>query len=217
MGAEAVRRRHPAGGRAGRCSGWRYAADLAERLPWRRLLLASYAASLAWLLALAFVDGTDGISRVLGNPYEYLETARAGRRRPGCCCASTSTASRYAADDNWPTHVAGHPPGLLLVFVGLVRIGLGGDFAAGMVVTVRGRLDRGRRAGHAPGARARRTQARRAAPFLVLTPAAVFMAVSADALIAAVTAWGLACLALAATRGSVVGGRWRACCSAPAC
>ena len=39
--------------------------------------------------------------------------------------------------------------------------------------------------------------ARRAAPFLVLTPAAVFMAVSADALIAAVVAWGLACLALA--------------------
>ena len=56
--------------------GWRYAAGLADRLPWRRLLLASYAASLAWLLSLALVDGTDGLSRVLGNPYEYLETAR---------------------------------------------------------------------------------------------------------------------------------------------
>jgi hypothetical protein len=42
--------------------------------------------------------------------------------------------------------------------------------------------------------------ARRAAPFLVLTPAAVFMAVSADALIGAVMAWGLACLALATRR-----------------
>jgi hypothetical protein len=42
--------------------------------------------------------------------------------------------------------------------------------------------------------------ARRAAPFLVLTPAAVFMAVSADALIGTVVAWGLACLALATRR-----------------
>ena len=40
----------------------------------------------------------------------------------------------------------------------------------------------------------------RAAPFLVLTPAAVFMAVSADALIGAVMAWGLACLALSTRR-----------------
>ena len=44
--------------------------------------------------------------------------------------------------------------------------------------------------------------ARRAAPFLVLTPAAVFMAVSADAMFAAVAAWGIAALALAATTGS---------------
>ena len=41
--------------------------------------------------------------------------------------------------------------------------------------------------------------ARRAAPFLVLTPAAIWMAVSADALFAATAAWGLAALALAAT------------------
>ena len=29
------------------------------------------------MLALAFVDGPDGISRSLGNSYEYLPTARA--------------------------------------------------------------------------------------------------------------------------------------------
>src|SRR5690242_18759745 len=38
--------------------GWRYAATLAERLPWRQLLLASYAGSLSWLLSLALVDGS---------------------------------------------------------------------------------------------------------------------------------------------------------------
>ena len=104
--------------------GWRYAADLAARLPWRRLLLASYAASLAWLLSLALVDGTDGLSRVLGNPYEYLETAR---EVDDVSVLLDTYVDRipYAADDNWPTHVAGHPPAMLLFFVGLVRVGAG--------------------------------------------------------------------------------------------
>jgi hypothetical protein len=109
--------------------------------------------------------------------------------------------------DNWVTHVAGHPPGALLVFVGLVRLGLGGDLAAGLVVTVVA-------ASTAPAVLATlrtlgaEVAARRAAPFLVLGPAAVFMAVSADALFGAVAAWGLAALAVAATRdrtGPLVG------------
>ncbi len=41
--------------------------------------------------------------------------------------------------------------------------------------------------------------ARRAAPFLVFGPGALWMAVSADAMFAAVAAWGLAALAVAAT------------------
>ena len=54
-----------------------YAGPLAERLSWRRLLLASYGAGLAWLLALALVDGTEGIGHILDTDYEYLQTARA--------------------------------------------------------------------------------------------------------------------------------------------
>ncbi len=178
--------------------GWRYAADLAARLPWRWLLAASYAASLAWLFALALVDGTRGLSRVLGNPYEYLRTAR-GVGNVGTLLDTYVSRIPYAADDNWPTHVAGHPPGTLLFFVGLVKVGLGGDLAAGVVVTVLAAstavavLVTLRALGAEPTARL-------AAPFLVLTPAAVFMAVSADALIGAVMAWGLACLALATRR-----------------
>jgi methylthioxylose transferase len=177
--------------------GWRYAADLAGRLPWRHLLLASYVVSLVWLLSLALVDGTDGLSRVLGNPYEYLGTAR----QVGDVSTLLNTyvdRIPYAADDNWPTHVAGHPPALLLFFVALVRIGLGGDLAAGVVVTV---LAASTAAAVLVTLRALGAEvlARRAAPFLVLTPAAVFMAVSADAVITAVTAWGIATLALAAT------------------
>ena len=183
--------------------GWRYAAVLAARLPWRRLLLASYVVSLAWLLSLALVDGSDGISRVLGNPYEYLETARNVHDVP-LLLSEYIDRIPYAADDNWPTHVAGHPPAMLLFFVALVRVGLGGDLAAGVVVVV---IAASVTAAVLVTLRALGAEelARRAAPFLVLTPAAVFMAVSADAVITAVTAWGVAALALAAT---TIGRRW---------
>ena len=180
--------------------GWRFGPVLAQRLSWGRLLLASYAGGLGWLLSLALVDGEAGLSRVLGNPYEYLETARA-TDDVGLMLGEYVDRIPMDAPDNWVTHVAGHPPGALLFFVGLVRVGLGGDLAAGVVVTaiaastalaVLVTL-------RALGAEA---HARTVAPFLVLTPAAVFMAVSADALFAAVAAWGLAALALAATAAS---------------
>jgi hypothetical protein len=94
--------------------------------------------------------------------------------------------------------VAGHPPGALLFFVLLVHLGLGSGFAAGMVVTVLAAtiplavLLALRRLGAEVGARA-------AAPFLVLAPAAIWEAVSGDAVFAAVSAWGLCALAFAAT------------------
>ncbi len=185
--------------------GWRYAESVVARLSWRGLLLTAYAVGLAWLLALALVDGEDGITRVLGNPYEYLETAR-DTDDIGRMLDTYVDRIPYDAEDNWVTHVAGHPPGALLFFVGLVRLGLGGDLQAGLVVTAIA-------ASVAPAvlvtmrALGAEEIARRAAPFVVLTPAAVFMAVSADAMFAAVAAWGLAALAVAATasgRGRMV-------------
>ncbi|MEP9364705.1 hypothetical protein ABLE68_17190 [Nocardioides sp. CN2-186] len=185
--------------------GWRFALAYAERLPWRRLLLTSYAVALAWMLALAFVDGTSGISRVLGDPYEYLRSARE-------VTSVHTLLSTYvdripmSAPDNWPTHPAGHPPGALLFFVGLVKVGLGGDFVAGLVVTV---LAATTVVAVLVTLRALDAEAiaRRAVPFLVFAPAAVFMAVSGDALFGAVVAWALACLAIGATsvsRGRMV-------------
>ena len=184
----------------------RYAPAWAERLTWRRLLLASYVVGLAWLLVLALIDGEAGLTRVLGNPYEYLETARATTDVPAMLREYIDRIP-YAHPANWVTHVAGHPPGALLFFVGLVHLGLGGDLAAALVVTAI--------AATTPLAVLttlrtldREAMARRAAPFLVLGPAAVFTAVSADALFAAVAAWGLAALALAArwsSRRALVG------------
>ena len=180
--------------------GWRYAVDLADRLPWRRLLLLSYVVGLAWMLALALVDGPVGISRVLAHGYEYLATARTVDDVPALLEGFVPRIDG-SNPEHWVTHVAGHPPGALLFFVALVRVGLGGDLAAGLAVIAVA-------ATTAPAALATvrilgaEAAARRAAPFLVLGPAAVFMAVSADAVFGAVAAWGLAALAMAATRGA---------------
>ena len=178
-------------------AGWRWATGLADRLPWRRLLLVSYAVALAWALSLATTDGWAGISHVTAHGYDYGDTARSvtdvGALLDGWV-------PRIDADhpDNFVTHVAGHPPLALLFFVGLARVGLGDDLAMGIAVTVVAATTAPsvmvalRRLGaeHA---------ARRAAPFLVLGPAAIFMAVSGDAVFAAVGAAGLAALATAAT------------------
>jgi len=180
----------------------RFAVDLAERLPWRWLLAAVFVAGLAWMLSLAFVDGTRGVGHVLETPYEYLRTARrVGDVHQLLQGFVGRIPYASAPEPNWPVHVAGHPPGALLFFVGLDRLGLGGGFAAGLVVTVLAAttavavLVTLRVLGE-------EDMARRAAPFLVFGPAAVWQAVSADAMFAAVAAWGLAALPMAATRRS---------------
>jgi hypothetical protein len=191
--------------------GWRYASTLAATLTWGRLLLVSYAAALAWILALAWI-GPIGIGDVLGHRIEILPVAREIDDVGATLREFVSRVPYSATPDNWPTHVAGHPPGALLFYVGLVRIGLGGDLAAGLVVTAIGATTTTAVLVtlRVLGAEA---AARRAAPFLVLGPMAVFMGVSNDAMFAAVAAWGLAALALAATRvgrarvgGSVLAG-----------
>lgn len=175
----------------------RYAASAAARAPWRWLLLGSFAVALAWMVSLALVDGLDGIGYILTTQYEYLRTARS-------VTDFGATLRDYIAHipldsvDNWPVHIAGHPPGALLFFVVLVRLGLGSGLAAGFVVilvaatTPVAVLLTLRRLGAERGARL-------AAPFIVLGPAAIWMAVSADAMFGAFAAWGLCLLAFAAT------------------
>jgi hypothetical protein len=177
----------------------RQAVDLAGRLPWRRLLAASYAAGLAWMVSLAAVDGRAGLGRILGTEYEYLRTARATTDLPHTLSTYVSRIPYDAEPSNWPVHVAGHPAGALTFFVVLVRAHLGSDLAAGLVVTL---LAATTALAVLVTLRAlgAETMARRAAPFLVIGPAAVWQCVSADGMFAAVAAWGLAALALAATR-----------------
>ncbi|MGK2868001.1 MAG: hypothetical protein ACSLFA_15400, partial [Mycobacterium sp.] len=174
-----------------------FGTRLAANLRWRWLLLLAFGAGLAWLVSLALVDGVDGLGAVLDLKSEYLGTARE-------VTDIGAFLQRYIAHipldavDNWPVHIAGHPPGAVLFFVALVSLGLGSALAAGGVVTIIGAttpvavLIALRRLGAEP-------EARVAAPFLVIGTAAIWMAVSADGMFTAVAAWGLCALAVAAT------------------
>ncbi|MDY6998325.1 MAG: hypothetical protein SW019_17130 [Actinomycetota bacterium] len=172
---------------------------LARRLPWRALPWVAWATSAAWAFSLAMIDGWQrGFAGRLEARHEYL------RQVPSV--TDVGEAVRTFADriidyqpDSWITHVSGHPPGALLTFVWLDRIGLGGgawagllcllagsSIAAAIVVTVR--------------ALAGEDAARTAAPFVAVAPTAIWIAVSADGYFAGVAAWGITLLALAVTR-----------------
>ncbi|MBD3940511.1 hypothetical protein IF188_02205 [Microbacterium sp. NEAU-LLC] len=167
------------------------------RWPWRRLLVAVYGYGVAWMLALATVYGLDGVGAILDHRTEYLETARTVTDI-GATLRDYIAHIPLDSEANWPVHLAGHPPGALLFFVVLVRIGLGSALAAGVVIT----LIAGSTALAVMATALRlggETFARRAAPFLAVGPAAIWMCVSADAMFAAVAAWATLLLTVAAT------------------
>ncbi|MFI6093403.1 hypothetical protein [Streptomyces sp. NPDC051218] len=176
-----------------------YAPTLAASLSWRALLLTAWTASTAWIWSLALIDGWQrGVARRLTTKYEYLQVIDRFDDIP----ATLRDFTRHIlidSPDHWPAHTAGHPPGATLTFVLLDRVGLGGGAWAGafcitvgstavvaVLITLRALADE--------------ATARRAAPFLVLAPAAIWFGASADGYFAAVTAWMIALLALAATR-----------------
>jgi hypothetical protein len=166
---------------------------LVERVGWSSLLVGAAAASVAWAVSLALVDGWEGLTRPLEARTEYL----ADVVNVGSPATFLSTFVDRISD--YRIHVQGHPPGLLLLLWGLDRIGLGGSTwaaalsVAGGAAAVPAVLVAVRDvAGEAP--------ARRAAPFLVLAPAAIWIASSADALYAGVAAWAVTLVVLATGR-----------------
>lgn len=172
---------------------------VADRLAWRPLAVTCWAVASAWIWSLALIDGWHrGIAEQLTTSSEYLRSIGAFTHI-GPALRDFTHHILIGAPHNYPAHVAGHPPGATLTFVWLDRIGLGGggwagvwcitagsSAAAAVLVALRALTDEG--------------TARRAAPFLVLAPAAVWMGTSADGYFAAVAAWGIALLVLAATR-----------------
>lgn len=175
-----------------------YGPVLTARLPWRALLGASWAAAMAWTWSLALIDGWHrGVAVRLTTRYEYLQVIDRFHDIPATLRDFTHHIP-LTSPDHWPPHVAGHPPAASLTFVLLDRIGLsGGGWAGTWCITV------GATACVAVLVTVRRLAdeecARRAAPFLVLAPAAVWMGTSADAYFTAAAAWSVAALTLAAT------------------
>nr|WP_246103197.1 hypothetical protein [Streptomyces piniterrae] len=176
-----------------------YGPPMAARLTWRALVPAAWATAMAWTWSLALIDGWHtGVAGRLATKYEYLTVIRRFDDL-GPAVRDFTHHILNDAPDHWPAHVAGHPPAAVLTFVGLDRIGLDGgawagiwcitlgtSAAAAVLIALRALTDE--------------VTARRAAPFLVLAPAAVWAGTSADGYFAAVAAWALALLALAATR-----------------
>jgi hypothetical protein len=179
--------------------------DLAQRLSWRWLPWVSVAVASAWAFSLALVDGPGGVRRPLTTSDEYLHDLPRVQDVTGFLSRFVAHINTHGGPDAWTTHVAGHPPGMLLLLAGLREIGLSGPWpaavfcvlvgssaAAAVLVTVRNVVDE--------------VAARAAAPYLVLLPAAVWVAVSADAVFLGVSAWGIAVLSGAGLKRAALGG-----------
>ncbi|HEY0500166.1 MAG TPA: hypothetical protein VGD48_30765 [Kutzneria sp.] len=156
-------------------------------IAWRPPLRLAYPLAVAWTFSLALVDGWQrGIADRLTSPDEYLHEVP-GVTDIGAMLRSFSGRILDFQPDSWTTHVAGHPPGALLAFVWLDRLGLGAGAWAGVAVILVGSLAAFavpwtiRSLGHAELATA-------VVPFSVLLPGAVWVGVSADGMFAGITA-----------------------------
>lgn len=170
---------------------------LAQRLPWRAVPWATWASACAWAFSLAMIDGWQrGFAGRLTEQHEYLRQVPSITDIPETLRTFSSRILDFQPN-SWITHVSGHPPGALLTFVWLDRIGLGGgawagllcllvgsSAAAAVVVAVRALSDE--------------SMARLAEPFVAVAPTAIWVAVSADGYFAGIAAWGIALLAMSA-------------------
>lgn len=190
-------------------------------IAWRPPLRFAYPLAVAWTFSLALIDGWQrGIADRLTSRDEYLHEVP-GVHDIAAMLRSFSGRILDFQPDSWTTHVAGHPPGALLIFVWLDRLGLGGGAWAGVFVILIGSLTAfavpwtirslgntelastvvpwpwpWRRADPASTTRSVSTGelASAVVPFSVLLPGAVWMGVSADGLFAGVTALAVALL-----------------------
>ena len=172
---------------------------VAQRLSWRALTLGTWATACGWAFALAMIDGWQrGFAGRLTTRDEYLSQVPSITDIPAALRTFTSRIVDYQPD-SWVTHVSGHPPGALLTFVWLDRIGLHGGAWAGLLCLLAG-SSAAAAVVIAVRALADEQTARRAAPFVAVAPTAIWVAVSADGYFAGVAAWGLALLAVAVHR-----------------
>ncbi len=170
-----------------------WAPRLARSCSWRGLLIGSTLLGGAWAVALALLDGAHGLVASVSLKSEYLvDVPRVGS--PG--------AFLHGFVDHiasYHVHVQGHPPGYLLILWALDRIGLGSasvvaalEIGVG-VLAIPAVLFAVREV-------AGTDAARRAAPFVAVAPVAIWVATSADAFYAGLSAWAVALVVLATNR-----------------
>jgi hypothetical protein len=167
---------------------------LAARARWTVLVASSALAAVVVGVALAAMRGWGRLLEPVEARREYLavlpKVHDLGR------FLETFTDDRIVT---YPVHVQGHPPGPVVLAVGLRELGLGGSawFAAvlvgGAALAVAAVLMSVREV-------AGEEWARRAAPFVVVSPALVWFVTSADALFAGVGALGVMLVVLATGR-----------------
>ena len=161
---------------------------LIRRARWPTVLAAAGLGAIVWAVALALVDGSAALTQPLLSD-QYLQTAS----RVGDLGSFLATFTQRIAGYN--IHTQGHPPGMVVVLWLMNAVGLGGvrwnsvlvyvGGGVGVVATLVAVRDV-----------AGEDLARRAAPFLVLAPAAVAWT-SGDPFFAGVSAWSVAALILA--------------------
>jgi len=153
------------------------------------VIAGSSAGSGGFAVLLALTDGRDGVLHGAVDPTEYLANL-----------ASAPPAAEFVRTfvgriDDYSVHVRGHPPGFVLVLKALDGVGLGGVWPAALLsvaatiattaavlVTLWATVDA--------------SWVRRVAPMLIVAPYLLWMVTSADAVYAAVGAWGVVAVAL---------------------
>ena len=169
---------------------------VAQRLSWRLLTLGTWATAGAWAFSLAMIDGWQrGFAGRLTTRDEYLSQVP-GITDIGATLRTFSSRILDFQPNSWVTHVSGHPPGALLTFVWLDRLGLRGGAWAGLLCLLVG-SSAAAAVVIAVRALAGEQTARCVAPFVAVAPTAIWIAVSADGYFAGVAAWGVALLAVA--------------------
>ncbi|GHH30579.1 hypothetical protein [Lentzea cavernae] len=159
----------------------------------RFALPIAYVTATAFTSSLAMIDGWNRFVTRLTTDDEYLHEVPGITDVPAMLRGFAARIPDFQPD-SWTTHVSGHPPGALLTFVALDRIGLGGGAAASIFCVLVGSL--------AVVAIPKAVGDNAILPFLVLFPGAVWVGASADGMFMGVAAVGIYLL----TRRPLLGG-----------
>jgi methylthioxylose transferase len=174
--------------------------ELTRRQWWQRattwmLLVTTGVLASAFALALALVDGRDGVRFGAEDKTEYLANL-------DLISSSGSFVRHFIRDiDRYSVHVRGHPPGFLVLINTFDSIGLHGVWPV-VGLSIMGTAVLPVAVLWTTRAVAGERTMRLAAPWLIVTPSALWMMTSADAFFTAVAATGTALIATAANASS---------------